>query len=113
MKKGSIVKGFGISFCLIIISIILSLVFSIYAGSLYVGSVFNENSRFSNPIFGILGSFSIIPFSTIFLFLILNSIGVGISKDYSTKKGMLYGYFLVLLPVILFLVIAFLATGYH
>jgi len=90
-------KGFGISFCLIVISIILSLVLSIYIGSLYVGSTFNENNKFDNPIFSILGSFSIILFSTIFLFLILNSMGVGISKGHSTKKGMLFYFWFLFL----------------
>ena len=82
-------------------------------GSLFVGSVFNPNSKFGGPIFGTIGSLSITPITTILIFFILNSIGIIKGKDHNRKKGTLYGYLFLLLPIILFLAVAFVVTGYH
>lgn len=91
-KEGNFIKGFGISFCLSVLALVLNII--IYELSFWQN---NCTSLFCTYFFDL--------FISHVLFVISNLIGIFYFKnEESIKRGMIYGFiFVIILPSFLFL----------
>lgn len=96
-------KGLGISFLLVFLAFVISLGLN----NLYYYLFPTMESQNGNFLFLMVGS------SKGLWFLILNSIGIWIVKDKDVRGGMCWGYLWIFLIGLFWMVMAFLAIGYH